>query len=94
MSDETTPQDDAAMSPASTGSVADEVVSECKTCGLMDARRGGELVTLVNWKKNLVAPSPCPECMEEAGVHFRELGRQYAKRIEDAVLKALEASDD
>ena len=84
MSDETTPQDDAAMSPASTGSVADEVVSECKTCGLMDARRGGELVTLVNWKKYLVAPSPCPECMEEAGKAMAAFGARVAAARNDA----------
>lgn len=71
-------------SGASGGSVADEVVSECKTCGLMNVRRGGELVTLVNWKKNLVAPSPCPECMEEAGKAMAAFGTRVAAARNDA----------
>lgn len=64
----------------------------CGTCGLMAVGTNG--VAMTDAKKWLTSPLPCPECMEEAGVHFRELGRQYAKRIEGAVLKALEASDD
>jgi len=82
---ENKPQDSAAMSPASAGSVGDEVVSECKTCGLMDVRRGGELVTLVNWKKNLVAPSPCPECME----HFKQGMASFGARVAAARNDAL-----
>ena len=85
-------QDDAAMSPASTGSVADEILSDCKTCGLRSVMRGGQLVTLVNWSKNLVAPSPCPECMEESKKHFAEMGRRYAEKANKAVLDALDGT--
>jgi hypothetical protein len=84
MSDETTPQDGKAMSPASAGSVADEVLSECKTCGLKSVNRGGEIVTLVNWKKNIVAQSPCPECMEEAGKAMAAFGARVAAARNDA----------
>ena len=64
----------------------------CGTCGLMAVGTNG--VAMTDAKKWLTSPLPCPECMEEAGVHFRELGRQYAKKVNDAILKALEASDD
>lgn len=78
-------QDGAEPSLASDGSVADEVVSECKTCGLMDVRRGGELVTLVNWKKNLAAPSPCPECMEHSKQAMAAFGARVAAARNDAL---------
>lgn len=64
----------------------------CGTCGLTAVGTNGAVMT--DKKKWLTAPSPCPECIEEAGVHFRELGRQCAKRIEDAIWKALEASNE
>ena len=76
--------DENERSVASAGSVADEVLSECKTCGLKSVNRGGEIVTLVNWKKNIVAQSPCPECMEEAGKAMAAFGARVAAARNDA----------
>lgn len=60
----------------------------CGTCGLMNVGSNG--VAITDMKKHLTSPIPCPECMEEAREHFRELGRQYARRVEDAVWAAME----
>jgi hypothetical protein len=64
----------------------------CGTCGLMVVGTNG--VAMTDAKKWLTAPLPCPECSDDAGTQFRELGRQYAKKIDDAIWKALEASDE
>jgi hypothetical protein len=64
----------------------------CGTCGLMVVGTNG--VAMTDAKKWLTAPLPCPECSDDAGAQFRELGRQYAKKIDDAIWKALEASDE
>ena len=58
----------------------------CGTCGLMAVEPNG--VAITDERKWLTAPSPCPECMEEAGERFRELGRQWAKMVNDAVMDA------
>lgn len=64
----------------------------CGTCGLMGVDHNG--VAITDMRKRLTSPIPCPECMEEARKHFAELGRQYAKDVEDAAWKAMEAADE
>lgn len=59
----------------------------CNTCGLVKVGPNG--VAITDAAKWIRAPSPCPECMEEAGEQFRELGRRWAKKMEDAVWDAL-----
>lgn len=63
----------------------------CGTCGLMAVEPNG--VAITDERKWLTAPSPCPECMEEAKEHFAELGRQMAQRVNDAVMDAFMGRD-
>lgn len=58
----------------------------CSTCGLMAVEPNG--VAITDQRKWLTAQSPCPECMEAAGKEFKELGRRWAKKMEDAVWSA------
>ena len=64
----------------------------CGTCGLMAVGTNG--VAMTDQKKWLTAPSPCPECMEEANKHFAELGRKFAQRVEIAVFAALDGKEN
>lgn len=73
--------------------MSDTVVSECKTCGLSVVIRNGERVSLVNWKKNIVAPSPCPECLEESRKAMAELGRRWSERWRKAFVAAMNGDE-
>lgn len=59
----------------------------CGTCGLMNVGSNGVVIT--DMKKHLASPIPCPECMERGKAHFAELGRQFAEKVNDAVMNAV-----
>lgn len=65
---------------------------QCGTCGLMAVGTNG--VAITDMKKHLTSPIPCPECMEAAKAHFADLGRQFAQRVNDAVLNAVLGTGD
>lgn len=58
----------------------------CGTCGLVNVGSNG--VAITDMRKHLTSPIPCPECMEESKRHFAELGRQFAARVNQAVMAA------